>query len=177
MPKRIVMSKELSQALAQVMDHLHKNPGQARLDGTELHIECAFKYIRVWFSWTVLVVLPNGDAFEPLNSGDGRLPNWNRPVGNIIELVKRRNWQRLVRFRVGTANYPEAILLGQPAASAECQVCHRSAGVRATAVGLRCSYHRGADVRHMNDVRQLGGMPRVGRRALKTDADYYRVKR
>ena len=98
--KRIIMSEELSTALAKVFNHLKTNPRGARLDG-ELSIECAFKYIRVWNSWTILVLLPNGDAFEPNSTGGGRLPNFGCPIGNIIELVKKPGWQKHTRFITG----------------------------------------------------------------------------
>lgn len=169
--KKIVMSKELSAALTKVLNHLKANPRGARLDG-ELSVECAFKYIRVWDSWTILVLLPNGEAFEPAPSNGRRLPNFSRPVGNIIELVKQPNWKRRVRFITAEFNYPITISFGQKRIT-PC-LCGRTDNLKQTILGLRCNYCRGADVRHMNSVRQLGGMPRVGDNLIQSNSDYYK---
>ena len=168
--KRIVMSEELNTALTKVLNYLKSNPRGARLDG-ELSIECAFKYIRVWDSWTILVLLPNGDAFEPAPSNGRRLPNFGRPVGNIVELVKQPNWQKQVRFVTGEFNYPVTISFGQKRTPC---LCGRTDNLKQTVLGLRCNYCRGADVRHMNSVRQLGGMPRVGDNLIRSKSDYYK---
>lgn len=54
-------------------------------------------------------------------------------------------------------------------------ICGRDVNVQNTAVGPRCQYCRGSDVRHMNIVRQLGGMPRANGRLLPTNASYYQA--
>lgn len=175
MPSKL-MSPELKDALEQVIEHLHKHPNGADVDG-KLAIECGRKYIRIWDSWAILVLLPNGDAFEPRHVGGGRLPNWERPMGNIIRLVQSKNWQKRVRFVLGGFNYPRTISLGPAPQVPSCEGpgCRRTNKVRQTVVGMRCAYCRAVDIRHINEVRQLGGMPRIGSRALPTNEDYYKT--
>jgi hypothetical protein len=175
MAKRIVMSAELSNAITQVLEHLRQNPGEAKED-TKFWVECAFKYIRIWSSVTILVVLPNGDTYEPRHSGPGRLPNWERPMGNIIALVKRKNWQKQVQLVISKYGYAVTIKLGRAPRVPTCERpgCGRTNKVQQTVLGLGCAYCRAADMRHINDIRALGGMPRVNGRALKTNADYYK---
>lgn len=169
---RKLISKELENALIKVIDQLqrHPNPQKTHLGNTKLHVECGQKYIRVWFSWTLLVFLPNGDAFEPASANGRRLPNFGCPVGNIIELVKKPGWQKRVRFVIGEYNYPMSITFGQY--KVKC-VCGRVRNIQQTVLGPRCNVCRGIDVRHMNSIRQLGGMPKVGDNLIRNKSDYY----
>src|SRR5688572_22221100 len=168
------MSDELRTALEQVTAYLERRPGKAQLDGAKLRLECGTKYVRVWWFWTVLVLLPDGRAFAPKSNGGGRLPNFNRPVGNVIELVKRKNWQKLIRFELTEYKQPEFIVLDPSLQPNACGACGRTKHVQRTVVGPRCSHCRGADVRHMNAVRSLGHVPTANGRSLRTNADYHR---
>ncbi len=175
---RKLMSEKLEEALTKVVGQLQRNPKpqKTHLDDRKLHVECGQKYIRVWFSWTILVLLPNGDAFEPASANGGRLPNLNRLVGNIIELIKRPGWRRKIKFITGQYDYPFSISFGSfGSEKSEC-ICGRTDNLKQTVLGLRCNYCRGADVRHINSVRQLGGMPRVGDNLIRNNADYYKNK-
>lgn len=176
--KKDLMSKELENALNKVIDHLQRkpNPQKTHFGSSKLHIECGQRYIRIWCSWTILVLLPNGDAFEPSSANGGRLPNRNRPVGNVVELVKRPGWRRKIKFILGQYNYPMSISFGSYGKERTKCICGRTENVKQTVLGLRCNVCRGIDVRHMNSVLQLGGMPRVGDKILRNSEDYYRVQ-
>jgi hypothetical protein len=173
MAKRLVPSPELGDALKKVLDHLNQNPGKAEMHDEPLWLEYGTKYIRVWWAWTVLILTPDGKAYQP-GRGAGRLPNFNKPVGNIIRLVHRKNWQKQVWFTLNKSGTPETIAFSRPPRQAKCTVpgCGRTTNLANTVLGLRCSRCRAVDIRHMNSVRQLGGMPRANGKALKTNDDY-----
>jgi len=180
MVKRIEPSPELRDALKKVLNHLNQNPGRADLSGEKLWLEYGTKYIRVWWSWTVLVLTPDGEAYEPTQSGPGRSPNFNRPVGNILHLVQRKNWSKQVRFTLTQQfRYPHTIAFTHPPRVPSCTApgCIRTGNLRDTVLGRRCAICRGVDTRHMNTIRQLGGVPRAHGRVLRTNEDYYRSGR
>lgn len=54
-------------------------------------------------------------------------------------------------------------------------ICGRTANVKDTVVGPRCQYCRASDVRHMNSLRQLGGVPTAHGKPITTNENYYRA--
>lgn len=73
--------------------------------------------------------------------------------GNIGMLLEEKDWKKgLIR------NDRNCVPVHHGTGKA-CEACGRTAGVRPTALGERCQYCRGSDVRHINAIRRLGGTP------------------
>ena len=82
--------------------------------------------------------------------------------GNIAGLVDEKDWKK---GRIETDRNCVPVLKRK---EKPCSICGRTKNVRATALGNRCQYCRGADSRHIGIIRQLGGTPTIGGRPLGT---------
>ncbi len=136
------------------------------------------KYIWIDAPFLRFAVTDKGFLFWPKNY-------WtcsDRCIGHIDLLLDESKWGKKikrihtrVRRGLGIRGYGSHIfdlydlVVGDPK---KC-ICGRTVNVQKTAVGPRCQYCRGSDVRHMNIVRQLGGMPTANGRPLPTNGSYY----
>lgn len=131
------------------------------------------KYIHIMAPAAYLVVLEDGSVYRKIGY---RRPNWNAPLGSIYDLLHKKSWgQRIKRETVQVWTYSSgkiSQLRLVANAGDRCTVCGRREGVKKTLNGDLCQYHRGADSRHMNVVRQLGGVPHHHGRHLVTNDDY-----
>lgn len=89
---------------------------------------------------------------------------WGKTIKRVHTRVRRGMG---MRYESAVIDYHN-LVVGHPK---KC-ICGRTANVQNTVVGPRCQYCRGSDVRHMNSVRQLGGMPTANGKPLPTNASY-----
>lgn len=176
----ITLSKELRSALAQIFWHLRHDPIYRRQLGWEhLWIKAGRKYIMViHFGEPIFVLLPNGDAYEGRFRGSWG-PNYERPLGNLIRIVKRKTWRKTTRMVAcdGHPTIAETVTFGRAPRVPTCTRpgCDRTNKVQDTVLGLRCANCQAIDLRHIRSIRQLGGTPRANGRVLLNDSAYYRT--
>lgn len=80
--------------------------------------------------------------------------------GNIAQLVDENDWKQGL---IDGDRNRAPVHLGE---REPCEVCGRTAGVRATVLGDRCQYCRGADSRHIGSLRRLGAVPMLNGKPL-----------
>lgn len=83
--------------------------------------------------------------------------------GNIADLLDPKDWKK-GRIEMDRNCTPVLKRKEKP-----CGVCGRMKNVRATALGDRCQYCRGADSRHIGIIRQLGGTPMLNGKPFTND--------
>lgn len=83
--------------------------------------------------------------------------------GNIAQLVNEDDWKHGL---ISNDRNCTPVRLGR---QKPCGVCGRTKNVRATVLGDRCQYCRGAISRHIGIVRQLGGTPMLNGRPFTGD--------
>jgi len=157
-----VLPEEFRQSLEEFLDILWKVNPHRKLY-RKLYSRGNFTY----FIGRKFVLIYACHSTWRVSQETGNLHHWKRksgPYGNMFDIVERYKKGAKIRWDGDMSITVEG---------AECGVCGRTEFVAKTVNGLLCRHCRGSLSRHVNLVRQLGGVPRVYGRPIK---DIYDVK-
>lgn len=126
-----------------------RNASRYKLDDAR-----GWRFAHVWAGMFMFrVEVPTGDVYD----GRGRRASRH---GNIADLLEPKAWKD------GSIMWDRNCVPVRGGRLKPCGLCGRTAAVRATALGDRCQYCRGADSRHIGAIRRLGGVPMLDGKPL-----------